>query len=406
MKHTLLFSALLALLVPAAMPAHAQEGGGVDTRKANTRASHKADQAKQSAATNEAPLYPQATRTSPEQKGDKALQKDMESLRKLQEEDNAEDKTIALADSILANPKANAYDKSSAAYIAGNAWRSKDTDSYANAIKYYKMAIDFNGLHNNNHYNAMFGTAQMLDAEGKQAEALQMIDRFVAETKDEGKALGVKAQILNGMDKPAEAAAILEKQLAANPNDKKTMLNAAALYQQADQDAKAVAIFDKMRAQGMLTESRDYEVGVSLLAHVEGRQKDALALMDEGLKKGILQPSYNTYLMQGQAFYEADDMPHAIEAWTKGAPLSKDGEMWLNVAKLNNDQEKWAAAKEAAQQAKAKGVKKPGDVYQAIALAENGLGNKAAAKAAVQEAAKHAETKNWAEAQLRQGFAK
>jgi len=407
MKSTLLMSAALALLLPVAMPVHAQEGGGVDTSRANTRAARKAESAKKNAATQQAPLYPNATRESPEQKGNKAVAKDMEALFKLQEEEGAEDKIIAKADAILANPSANAFDKSSAAYLAGAAWQGKETSGYANAIKYYQLAVDNNGLHNNNHYRAMLQLAQMLDADEHHAEALKMVDKFLDETKSEdASALKIKTQILVGMDKPAEAAALLEKALAANPNDKKTMYNLAALYQQAGDDKKAGAMFDKMRAAGLLTESKDYEMAFRLLANIDGREKDAMALIDEGLSKKILQPSYEMYAFQGRTYYEADDLPKAIEAWSKGAPLSKDGEMFLNVAKLQLDADHWAQAKEAATQAKAKGVKKQGDIWQVLARAEDGLGNKAASQAALKEAAKYPETQKWAEAALRQGLAK
>jgi tetratricopeptide (TPR) repeat protein len=407
MKSTLLLSAALALALSAATPVHAQEEhGGVSEQKANTRAARRAEAAKKNAATQQAPLYPNATRVSPEQKGDKSVAKDMEALFKLQEEENAEDKIIAKADAILANPSANAFDKSSAAYLAGSAWQGKETSGYANAIKYYQLAVDNNGLHNNNHYRAMLQLAQMLDADEHHAEALKMVDKFLDETKSEdASALKIKTQILVGMDKPAEAAAMLEKALAANPNDKKTMLNLAALYMEAGQDAKAGAMFDKMHAAGLLTESKDYEVAFRLLANLEGREKDAMKLIDEGLSKKILEPSYEMYAFQGRTYYEADDTAHAIEAWTKGAPLSKDGEMYLNVAKLQLDADHWAQAKEAAAQAKAKGVKKQGDIWQVLARAENGLGNKAASQAALKEAAKYPETKKWAEAALRQGLA-
>jgi predicted Zn-dependent protease len=405
MKSTLLLSAALALLLPAALPAHAQEGGGVDTTRATTRAARKAEAAKKNAATNQAPLYPNATRESPEQKGDKSVAKDMEALFKLQEEEGAEDKIIAKADQVLANPGANAFDKSSAAYLAGAAWQGKETSGYANAIKYYQLAVDNNGLHNNNHYRAMLQLAQMLDADERHDEALKMVDRFLSETKSEdASAMKIKTQILVGLDKPAEAAAMLEKQLAADPNDKKTMYNLAALYQQSGDDKKAGAMFDRMRAAGLLTESKDYEMAFRLLGNIEGREKDAMALIDEGLQKKILQPSYEMYAFQGRTYYEADDTAKAIEAWTKGAPLSKDGEMYLNVAKLQLDADHWAQAKEAATQAKAKGVKKQGDIFQVLARAENGLGNKAAAQAALKEAAKYPETKKWAEAALRQGL--
>jgi predicted Zn-dependent protease len=216
--------------------------------------------------------------------------------------------------------------------------------------------------------------------------------------------LSIKTQILVAMDRPQDAAAALEKQLAAKPNDKKIMMNLAAIYMQSNQDAKAGQMFDKMRAAGLLTESKDYDIGFRLLANIEGREKDALALIDEGLKKGILQPSYEMYAFQGRTYYEVDNIAGAIEAWSKGAPLSKDGEMYLNVAKLYVDANRWADAKAAALNAQTKGVRRMGDVYGVIARAEHGLKNPAASRAALQQAAKYSETKKWAEAALRQGL--
>jgi hypothetical protein len=51
---------------------------------------------------------------------------------------------------------------------------------------------------------------------------------------------------------------------------------------------------------------------------------------------------------------------------------------------------------ESVMQAKAKGVKRQGDIWQVLARAENGLGNKAASTAALKEAAKYPETQKWA----------
>ncbi len=405
MKSPLLLSAALALLLPAlpVEPGFAQ----VEKRTANTRAARKAAEAKSNAATNQEPLYPGATRESPKQSGDKSLQADMDALFKLQEQDGSEDRMIAKADEILANPKATAFDKSSAAYLAGAAWQSKESNGFANASKYYGLAIEHNGLHNNNHYRAMLQLAQMLEADEKHAEALAMVDRFLSETKSEdSNAWAIKTQVLMSMDRPKEAAAALEKILASKPNDKKTMMNLASVYMQADEDAKAGAMFDKMRAAGLLTESKDYETAFRLLANLEGRERDAMAVIDEGLKKGVLQPSYEMYAFQGATYYAADDIDATIGAWSKGAPLAKDGEMYLNVAKLLLDKDRFADAKAAAVNARAKGVKRKGDTWSVEARAENSLGNAAASRAALQQAAKFPETQRWAEAALRQGLAK
>src|SRR6187200_1884412 len=116
MKSSLLLSSALALLVPS-FPAYAQ---GVSDAKPNTRAGRRAQaeleaRAKGTSAA-QTPLYPQASRKAPEPRGSASAQKDIAELIKLQGEDGKEDAIIAKADEILANPKANEFDKSRAAY--------------------------------------------------------------------------------------------------------------------------------------------------------------------------------------------------------------------------------------------------------------------------------------------------
>jgi predicted Zn-dependent protease len=407
MKSSLLLSAALVLLLPA-LPVSPAHGQGVD-RSSNTRAGKRAQEAREGKGkpSSEQQQYPEATRKNPDATGERSLAKDMEALIKMQGEEGSQDKLIAKADEVLANPKAKPRDKSNDDNLAAAAGQDKDGDTDANALKYYQMALDNDGLSNNTHYRAMLQVAQLLAATDKTDDALKMVDRFFAETKatDDKNGNAIRSNILVASGKPELAVAELEKQLAAKPNDKKIMMNLASYYLEASQDAKAAAMFDKMRAGGLLTESKDYEAGFVLLNSMEGREKDTLALIDEGLKKGILQPSYNMYAVQGRIYFQNEDLPKALDAWSKGAPLAKDGEMYLNVAKLQLDGDHYAAAKEAALQAKAKGVKRQGDIYQVLARAENGLGNKAASQAAIKEAAKYPESQKWAEAALRQGLA-
>lgn len=442
MKKTLLLSAMLTtLLAPLPMVvAHAQtQSGGVDDRRANTRATRRnAEQAKAKAAE---PMFPQATREEP--KADKsALLKQHDKLQKLAE-DQKNDEIIALADEMLADPKANAVDRSYAAYYASNAWLDKGSDEVAdrNAARYLKRAIDENGLPNNAHFQNMLQLAALLKNDEKFADSLVYVDRFLAETKaNDAKAYQIKAEAeyfggryaeaaatarkamdlgigsesltkllvssYQEMDKPQEAAKMLEELVAKKPGDKALLQNLASAYQQAEQDAKAGEVMDRMRAQGLLTESKDYEAAYRLMANIQGREKDAIALINEGLQKGLLQPSHDVYAYIGNAYYNAEQIPQAIEAWNKAAPLGKDGETYLNVGKLQASEEKWNEAKAAAQQALAKGVRKPGDAWLVVARAEFGLGNKNAVLAAYREAAKYPETRAQAEKALRQAAGK
>lgn len=406
MKKSLLLSAALAAVI-LPFPTAKVFAQGVDTATPNTRAARKAQEKAKNAATNAAPVWPNATREAPKQAGAPALKKQLDALFALQSKNDVEDESIKLADEIINDGRANAFDKSSAAYIAGGAWQSKGADDYSNAVKYYQQAIEFNGLHNNMHYQAMFQVAQLLDADGKHEEALKAIDRFLAETKsDDSKALAVKNQILMGMDKPELAIGFLEQQTAAHPADKKLAMSLARAYQDAGQEDKALAQLEKMHKAGLFTEGNDYEIAWRLLANSNDGQKKALAMIDEGVAKGILEPNHDTYAYQAQTAYANGDTEKAIEAWTKGAPLGKDGQSYLNLSQALVDKERYTEAKAAAKSALDKGVRKPGAAWQVIGQAEAGLENKAGATTAYREAAKYPETKKWAESELRRASGK
>ena len=161
---------------------------------------------------------------------------------------------------------------------------------------------------------------------------------------------------------PAEAVA------AKNPNDKKAQLNLANMYMQADQMDKAAAVMDKLRSSGQLTEEREYKQLYSIYANTEHKEKDVIAVINEGLQKGILKPDYQVYLALAQSYYYSDQVPQAIDAWQKAAPLSKDGETYLNLARVLHSEGRVPEAKQAAQQALAKGVKNQADAKKIINL--------------------------------------
>jgi tetratricopeptide (TPR) repeat protein len=433
MKKTLLLTAaLVAVLLPMpAMVAHAQ-AGGVDDRKANTRANRKAEQAKSVKAPAQ---FPNATREEPKPEPSKVGSgiKDLNALVEAQKDDEA----LAKADAIIANPKATAMDRSTAALFAAAAWRDKDTSTFANAIKYQQQALDLNGLPNNEHFGNMLQLAQMLRNDERYAETLTVVDRYLAETKSEDpKAYEVKGDALYRLKRPAESNAALEKAVAGGaggsnaaammqanykalgktgdatklledmaaqkPNDKLVLQNLADAYSQAKQHAKAVEVVNRMRSGSMLTEPNDYEIALKVLMRADGHQKDGMALMNEGVQKGVLKQDYRTYAMLGQMQYEGGLYPEALASWSKAAPLAKDGEMYLNVARLHSQDGRWAEAKAAARQGLDKGVKKKGDAWMLIAQAEQGANDRNATIAALREAAKFPETRKQAEEGLRE----
>lgn len=343
--------------------------------------------------------YPQATRAEPE---GKASAQRTPQLKKLFEAYSAQDfaTVVSLADALLADPEANPYERSSAARLAGASQLNTDN---AKAQTYLKAAIDANGLSNNEHYESMLLVSQLQLQQQKYAESLATVDQFMAETKTQAPdALAAKGNALyrlkrypdavaalqqavdaggasakpewvqllaasySGMGKPEEAAKLVERVGGSAGSDTQSQLNLAATYMQAGQDAKAAEVLEKLRTGGQLTTEQDYKNLYAIYSNGDGKEKEVIAVINEGLQKGVLKPDHQTYVALAQAYWFSDQQAQAIEAFQKAAPLAADGETYLNLARALNNAGRAAEAAEAAKQALAKGIKKPEDANRII----------------------------------------
>jgi tetratricopeptide (TPR) repeat protein len=165
-----------------------------------------------------------------------------------------------------------------------------------------------------------------------------------------------------------QAVSMAEKIAAKSPADKRTQMNLAAIYLQADKYDQAAAVLEKLRAGGQFAEDRDYRQLYSTYLNSEGKEKQAAAVIKEGIDKGILKPDHQVYLALAQSYYFSEQPGPAIEAYRKAAPLDDNGETYLNLARLLWQEDRVPEAKEAAKQAIAKGLKKPEDAKKILAL--------------------------------------
>ena len=311
-------------------------------------------------------LYPQATRESPEAK---AKGKGFEKLQALQESFEKQDNAavIAQADAIGADAETSAYEKAFAWQLAGNA--AADLGDESKAVEYFKKALDANGLDNNSHYQVMYNLAVVQFGLDRHADALATLDRFLAETKsDKAEHQAFRAGILANSGQGDAAASIYAEQLAKNPDDMKLRMNAVAAYQAADQFDKANALLAEAQQKGLLTEPNQYRALYVGYINAD-KDKDALAVIDDGIAKGVIQPSpalaKDLMVLAQKAYYAGSDMD-AVALYKRAAPMAADGEAWLNLAMILSDQGKGAEAKAAAQSALDKGVKKPEDARRIL----------------------------------------
>ena len=379
--------ALLSLAIAFAMggvivtDAVAQSDSGSERRNRRSQKEQKAEV-----------RYPEATRAEPKEKGSSKMGKKLQKLIDAFNESKFEEAKPVAAE-ILADSNANNYDKALAAFLAAQV--AYNLDDNAGAEGFAKQAIELNGLDNNNHFTAMQFLAQLQLQDDKYADGLATIDRYLTESKStKPEDLVIKGNALYRLERYKEAAATLRQavdaspqpknewlqllmasyadagqneeaiklaeQLAAkSPDDKKAQTNLASVYMQADKMDKAAAILEKLRTSGQMTDEREYRQLYTTYANMEGKEKDTIAVINDGIQKGILKPDYQSYVALAQAYYYSDQIPQAIDAWKKGAPLSKDGETYLNLAKVLYQENRLPEAKEAAKSALAKGVKKP-----------------------------------------------
>lgn len=312
-------------------------------------------------------LYPNATRKSPE------THSSPKALKLLQEMSTLFDKEqwatlIAKAEEVAGMEKANAYDKSFAYSMAGNAAASMDDQ--AKAEHYFQLAIDSDGLDNDSHFSTMYNLVAVRYGEEKYAEALTTLDRFLAESKtDKPDQLSLRGGILAAMDRFDEAAAVYKGLLAKSPDDKRLMMNAVSVLQSGEKYEEANALLADAYKRGMLTEQRELRALYVGYMNAE-RWAEAQAVIEDGLAKGILKENADLsrdYQILAQNAYMDDKIPLAIELYKRAAPMAADGEAYLNLAKVLDYAERNAEAKAAAKQALEKGVKKPEEAKRILA---------------------------------------
>ena len=380
---TALAIALMAVLVPPS--ANARERKGQDSGQDEAKTEH----------------FPQATRKAPEQAVSSSLRPAIEKLFKAYEQKDAT-KVVPLADEVIANQKANAYEHALAARIAGVTLLNADNDK---AKAYLERALAFDGLSNNEHYETMNLLAQMDLVDKQYDKSLAMIDRYLTEThSQDGDSLVIKGNDLYRLKRypeaiaalkaaidgnpqpkpewlnllmaayfdagqPQEATKIAEGLIAKNPDDKALQLNLASSYMEAGQEDKATALLEKLRASGKLDQPEDYHNLYAMYLNHD-KNKEGIAVIQEGLQKGVLKEDFDTMNSLAQAYWFSGQSDQAIAAYRKAAPLAPNGETYLNLARALLNEGHMAEARQAAQQALDKGVRNPADAKKILSAAK------------------------------------
>lgn len=394
----------------------------------------------------EGEAYENAARVQPEMPKSK-IQSDWSALAKTDLNKNP-DAVIAAALEVYENPNANAYEKSIAALMLSQAYRSKDVNE---AIKYASSAIQLDGLNNSMHYQMMDMLSKFLfdmkryeeaytysvrysketdintfDTYYFQGNALYRLGRYqdaIAPLKkayvlDNGVNQNITGMLMDAYSKTNQKAEAekISKELAqkineaakANPEDKNMRAKQLDIYARSGEYEKAAKLFDDMNAKGQITTFSEYEAGYISYYNWPGHEEQTIKIISDGLANKVIPESDSVYHILGHAYYASNKPKNAIDAWTKGSKLASNGEQDLLLAQLYSEESEYTKSKELVQKALSKGVENKGEAYLVLALVESefGLNNRTAMIAALNEAARYPESKEEANKQLKQAGVK
>jgi len=381
-KQAMLSLAIIGLLGSASFDAQAQRGDRRGAAQAEVR-------------------YPEAARQEPTGRGAPRLQARMKKLVDAYDKDDFA-AVRTQADELMAADNATPYDKAVAAQLASQA-AYNDDDTPA-TIAYINRALESNALDNNTHYQLMYMLAGLHLQEEQYDQGLATLDRYFDETKSQKpEELVLRGQGLYQAERYAEAIPVLKQAIEASPeprdnwqqllmsayaevgqtgealqmaeqiasrapDDKRAQMNLASVYLQADNFDQAAVVLERLRASGKLDEERDYRQLYSTYANIDGKEREVISVINEGIEKGLLKLDHQTYLALAQSYYYSDQTAPAIEAWQKAAPLAQNGETYLNLAKVLWQEDRLPEAKTAARAALDKGLRNPEEARKIIAM--------------------------------------
>jgi tetratricopeptide (TPR) repeat protein len=390
-------------------------------------------------------LYPNATRAEP--KLDLKSEKDQKALNEgLDAANNGEkDKAMQILQP-LADGSGTSSKYAQALALQGIANMKYNDGDIKGAIATLKQALDIGVMPNDTYFQLKYMYTQFLVADEQYAPALQSLQEWRNEGKKEtADSYGLEGNIDYRLEKYPEAiaaitkaksmpdakpqgswdqilaasyaetgqgdkaAALATEALQKNPNDATAINNAASSLIQAQKYPEAIQLLEKARSAGAFKDETQY-VNLAKVYLIDGQDHTerqasnagkAAAVLKEGFDKGVVQKSGENYNLLGDSYVTGDDMKNALAAYQEAAKVATNGEPALKVARVQLQENQYAAAEKSATDAISKGVQHKGQAYMLRAEAKRGQKNKQGAIADMKLAAQDPETSAKANAWLK-----
>jgi hypothetical protein len=340
------------------------------------------------------------------------------------------DKLAKIADS------GSDYEKAVVNYNLGMAYSGKN--DYPNAIKAFSRAVSTNVLPQSQREQLRFNLGQLNIIAGQFDEGIKVLQEYIsracapvtaeahiflanalAERKRFQEAIPQIDLAISKVKEPKEQWLQMKLAISYEIKDFRACAEAltlliskipdkaeywrqlsSVLYEMQDQE-QSVAVLALAERQEFLQKPAEIKNLYSIYMMVESPYKAGL-LLEDAIAKNKLPADEANLSALSDAWINAREVTKAEAALKKLAVMSAKGEYFYKLGAMYGDVERWQESRDMLQKALEKGgLKRTGEVWMRLAVAEYGLNDNPAAVAALQKAATFEESRKQASEWLR-----
>jgi tetratricopeptide (TPR) repeat protein len=328
------------------------------------------------------------------------------------------------------------FEKAVIYYNMGFAYSA--TENYGKATEAFAKALQLNALPQQQHEQLQYNLGQLYIAAGKPDDGIKTLQQYVNEScgKVPAEAHIFLANALSQAKRYKEAVPEIDRaiQKAGTAKESWLQLKLAINYELKDFKACAEALVGLI---GMTANNAEYWRQLSSMFLQMKRDTDAVAVLALAERQGFLaKPAevinlYNVYMMmdlpykagallqgavdEGKLPADEKHLDQIANAWInareaqraeatlkKLAATSERGEYYFKLGAMYGDNERWSDSKAALEKALQKGgLKRTGEAWMRMAVANHSLTNMPGTQAALQQAMKFDESRKQASEWLR-----
>ena len=328
------------------------------------------------------------------------------------------------------------FEKAVVGYNLGFAYTGRE--DYANATKAFAAALALNSLPQQQHEQLQYNLGQLYIAAEKRDEGIKTLQAYVTEACGEVPADAhiFLANVLSQAHRYDEALPQIDKAIAKSKSPKETWLqlklaihyelkNYAAcartlveligvvpdkpdywkqlsgMFLEMKQDTEAVAVLALAERRGFIAKPQEIKNLYSIYMLLELPYKAGMLIQEALAEQRV--PSDEAHLeLLSNAWLNARESTKAEASLKQLAAIADRGEHYFKLGGMYGDEERWKESREMLVKAIEKGgLKRAGEAYIRLAVAEHNLKNNRGAQAALTQAMNYDDTRKQAGEWLR-----